>query len=92
MAFLFNLKDIIKAAIRAISNALQMVAPDEITPEEKAAWQKYVGGVYALAKNFGPDLVKASENDLDDEVLNELLEVCELAANKYGFQLDPTQL
>lgn len=89
---LFNLSSIIKAAIEAISNALEMLAPDEITPEEKAAWQKYVGSVYALAKNFGPDLVANTQNDLDDTVLNELIEVCELAASKYGFALDPTTL
>jgi hypothetical protein len=89
---IFNLAEIIKAAIKAISTLLEMVAPDEMTPEEKVSWQKYIGTAYAAAKNFGPDVVKNSANDLDDVVLNELIEVCELAASKYGLTLDPTQL
>ena len=89
---IFNLASIIKAAINAISTGLELITPDEITPEQKEQWQKYVGSAYALAKNFGPDLVAGSENDLDDAVLNELIEVCELAASKYGFTLDPTEL
>ena len=89
---IFNLSSVIKALIDAISKALEMIAPDQITPEEKAMWQKYVGPVYALAKNLGPGLVESTENDVDDAVLNELIEVCELAATKYGFTLDPTEL
>ncbi len=89
---IFNLASIIKAAINAISTGLELLAPGEIDPEQKEQWQKYVGSAYALAKNFGPDLVAGSENDLDDAVLNELIEVCELAASKYGFTLDPTEL
>ena len=88
---MFDLKSIIKAAIKSISTGLQLIAPDEITDEERDKWQKYVGSAYALAVNFGPDLVAGSENDLDDIVLEELLEICELAAQKYNLDLDPTQ-
>ncbi len=89
---IFDLKSIIKAAIKSISTGLNLIAPDEITPEERNQWQKYVGSAYALAKNWGPGLVAGTENDLDDTVLFELIEVCELAAQKYGFTLDPTEI
>jgi len=92
MAFKFNLASIITAMVQAISNAVNALAPDTIDPADKANLQKYVGSAYALAKNFGPGLVASSANDLDDAILNELIEVCELAADKYSLVLDPTTL
>lgn len=87
---MFKLSSIIKAAIGAISNGLDLIAPDEMTLEQKESWQKIVGSTYAVAKNFGPKLVLSTENDLDDAVLNEMIEICENAAAKYDLKLDPT--
>ena len=86
----FNLGLIVKAGIKAISNAVNMFAPNEITLEQKASLQKIVGTTYAAAKNIGPDLVASTENDLDDALLMEVIEICEQAAAKYGLELDPT--
>ena len=57
---IFDLKSIIKAAIKSISTGLQLIAPDEITKEDRDQWQKYISSFYALAKNFGPDMVAGS--------------------------------
>jgi len=88
----FGLSSIVKEIIKQMSLFFELLSPDEITPEQKAEVQKYVGSFYALAKHFGPELVAGSNNDLDDTLLAELLEICELAAQKYGLELNPGNL
>jgi hypothetical protein len=88
----FPLKDIVKAAIKYLSDAVNLVAPDEVTPELAEKVQQVALPVYSIAKTLGKKWVSDTENDLDDAVLTEVVEICELAAAKYGFILDPTQI
>ncbi len=75
-----------------LSNAVESFGPDELTGEKRKTVQKTVATVYAVAKNWGPDLVASSENDLDDKILAEAVEICELAADKYDLELNPVNL
>ena len=84
----FNLSGIVKILVQYVSDLLKMVAPEDITPDAIRGIQS----AYALGKIWGEPLVESSANDLDNAVLAELLEVCTLAAEKYGFVLDPQQL
>lgn len=83
----------LEAAIRflidQLSNMLNLIAPDELSEEERETMQKVVGSVYAAGKNFGPDLVQSSTTTIDDALLKELFEICEQAAEKYELQLNP---
>lgn len=75
-----------------LSNLVDTISPDELTDETKKTVQKTVGTIYSAAKNWGPDLVASTENDLDDAVLKEAVEICEIAARKYDLQLNPIVL
>lgn len=75
-----------------LSNAVESFAPDELTGEKRKTVQKTIATVYTVAKNWGPDLVASSENDLDDKILAEAVEICELAASKYNLELNPLNL
>ena len=83
---------ILKTLIGYISDLLEQVAPDELTEEQQKQVQNWVGTIYAALKNFGPELVESTETDLDDAVLSEMIEICELAADKYGLVLNPEEL
>lgn len=89
---LLPLAGMIKPAIAFISDVVNQLSPDNLTPEDAAELQKYIGSVYAIAKNFGPDLVLKSTNDLDDAALVEVIEICEQAAVKYSLNLNPLEL
>jgi hypothetical protein len=88
----FPLKQIAGVAIEYLSNLADLAAPDAPTPEQIENVKGYVVPVYALAKTQGNKLVNSSENDLDDQVLDELVEICENVAKKYDFTLDATQI
>ena len=85
-------KGLIKMAIGYLSDLVEKIAPEDLTPEEKARVQKYTGTAYAALRNFGPDLVASTENDLDDLALLEAFEICEAAAVKYALELNPREL
>ena len=89
---LLPLAGMLKPAIAFISDVVNQLSPDQLTPEDAAELQKYIGTVYSAAKNFGPDLVLKSTNDLDDAALVEIFEICEMAATKYGLTLNPLEL
>lgn len=89
---LVPLAGMLKPMIAFISDIVNQISPDQLTPEAQQELQKYIGTIYAAAKNFGPDLVAKSENDLDDAVLVEAIEICEQAAAKYGLELNPANL
>jgi len=86
------LKGMLELLIGYLSNLLELIAPGEITPEAKAQLQKFIPPVYALAKSFGVPLVNSTENDLDNVTLNEFVEICEIAAKKYGIELNAVVL
>ena len=75
-----------------LSNLVDVVSPDELTGETRKTVQKAVGTIYAAAKNWGPDAVASTENDLDDKVLTEAIEICQEVAIKYDLQLNPVVL
>ncbi|GAG17442.1 unnamed protein product [marine sediment metagenome] len=79
----------LKLGIGYLSNLVNSVAPDELDEGTRKTVQKAVATIYTAAKNWGPDLVAASENDLDDQVLKEAVEICESVARKYGLELNP---
>ena len=83
---------VVKVGVGYLSNVLETMAPDELTGNGKKNVQKVVGILYAAAKNIGPEYVASTENDLDDAVLAEAIQICELAADKYGLELNPTLL
>lgn len=83
---------LLKVAIGYLSNVIEAMAPDELTGNGRKNTQKVVGILYAAAKNVGPEYVASTENDLDDIVLAEAIEICELAAKKYGLELNPILL
>jgi len=85
----FPLGGIVKLLIGYISNIAGTVLPDDLDGRQKVWMQSSVGSAYAFAKNFGQQLVISTENDLDDKVLDELIEVCEMASEKYGIELNP---
>ena len=89
---LVPLAGMLKPLIAFISDIVNQISPDQLTPEAKDELQKYVSTVYAAAKNFGPDLVAKTSNDLDDAILAEAIEICEQAATKYGLELNPLNL
>jgi hypothetical protein len=86
------LSGMLKLGVGYLSNLVNTVAPDELDPGTKKTVQKTVATIYTAAKNWGPDLVAASENDLDDEVLAEAIDICEEVAKKYDLQLNPIVL
>jgi len=88
----FPLAGLIKMAIGYISDLLEKVAPEELTPEALKNVQNVTGLVYAALKNFGPDWVVKTETDLDDAGLAEAIEICEKAAEKYDLQLNPMEI
>jgi hypothetical protein len=88
----FPLGGMLKLGIGYISNIIETVAPDELTGNGRANVQKTVGILYAAVKNIGPDYVASTENDLDDAIMDEVIDVCESAAVKYGLELDPQEL
>lgn len=82
----------LKLGVGYLSNLVDTVSPDELTGERRKTVQKAVGTIYAGAKNWGPDLVAGTENDLDDQILKEAIEICEQVAIKYDLQLNPVVL
>ena len=84
----FNVSSIIKSLIQYLSDALEVIAPDDVSLEVRVQLQKYVGVGYAVAKFLGPGLVASSENDLDDAILKELIDICEKASQVYGLELN----
>ena len=91
-ASVLPVQGIVSIGIGYISDVVEKFAPEEITPEQTATVQKVVAMVYCAAKNFGPELVARTDTDLDDKGLAEAFEVCELAAEKYGLELNPENL
>lgn len=85
-------KGIIALLVGYISNVINMFAPSDLTPEAKEQLEKIVGCLYAVAKFYGIDIVVASANDLDNVALKELIEVCEMAKDKYGLCLDASKM
>ena len=83
---------LIQIGIGYVSEIAERVSPDELSEEDAAKVQKWVGSVYAVLKNFGKDLVESTDNDLDDKGYEELVEVCEQAADRYNLQLDATSV
>lgn len=83
------LSGMLKLGIGYLSNLVNTVAPDQLDEGTRKTVQKTVATIYTAAKNWGPDLVAASENDLDDQVLKEGIEICESVARKYDLQLNP---
>jgi hypothetical protein len=88
----FPIKTIAKTLIEYLSNLVGLAIPGSVTPEQAKNVQNYVTPVYAAAKTIGNTLVNSSANDLDDEVLEELVQICENVAEKYGFELDATAI
>lgn len=89
---LLPLASMLKPMIAFISDIVNQISPDQLTPGAKIELQKYIGTIYAAARNFGPDLVAKTDNDLDDAILVEAIEICEQAATKYGLELNPVNL
>ena len=87
-----NLSAIAKIAIQYISDAVKFLEPDTITDHEKENVRNAAVTVYAVAKTYGRIGVESTATDLDDDVLNEVIQVGEEAAAKYGFSLDATQV
>ena len=85
---MFPLKGILKLVIEYISTIVATVLPDDLDPKQKVWMQTSMCSAYALAKNFGQTIVLSTENDLDDEVLQEVIQVCEEASDKYGIELN----
>ena len=88
----FKFDGVLKIAIGYLNSIVDKVTPDTITPEQKVTVQNYVGSAYAVLRNFGPDIVEKNNNDLDDEGLAELIEICEDLAEKYDLELNPQNL
>ena len=84
----FPLNAIIGLVVAYISNIVATVLPDELDEKQKVWMQSTIGSLYAIAKNFGQQLVAGTENDLDDKVLKEIIQVCEEASIKYGLELN----
>jgi len=88
----FKISAIAVMLIGSISDLVNKFTPDEITEEEKEKVQKLAVPVYAVAKTYGADLVESTETDIDDQLLEEAIQICEEAADKYGFTLNAEEL
>jgi hypothetical protein len=84
----FNLAGIAEILVQYVSNLVNMILPGELGADGIRGVQT----AYALAKIWGPHFVEQSSNTLDDAVLGELLEICEEAAKKFNFDLNPLEL
>lgn len=84
------IEGLVKVLMNYASNVVAAVLPDDPTPEKLETIQNTTLVAYAAAKGFGTDIVADTENEYDDKAIEELIESCEVTAEKYGFSLDAT--
>ena len=80
----FNWESIAKVLFWALAEILDMfIAGEELTAKEKKAVQL----TYAFGKIFGETWIEETDNTLDDEMLDNILEKCLDTAQEGNFQL-----
>lgn len=88
----WNFNSIVKFAIQYLSDAVKFVEPADLADNDKENLQDILLIVYGAVVGLGKKLAAKSTNDLDDAVVNELIQICQEAATKYGLTLDATKV